>query len=235
MRYTPRTRDRYKNLVALLTGAATFGTVAATGAVTGIAAHHSALRDRAREEADAFRTASARAAAVRARQRIPWSPLVTVVKTRPHRTVVRTVVVHRVSRPGVASVGAGAAGPHPVGQHPGVPPADHRVPGGPTSAGPRPGARPRAGPEQRVQAVTDPPGARRGPRSAPTSTSPPATPPTCPAPGGPPRTSWPRSTAPAAGSAPTPTSSAPTAAPDAGPRSTPCWSRRCRWPSRRPP
>ena len=108
MRYTPRTRDRYKNLVALLTGAATFGTVAATGAVTGIAAHHSALLDRAREEADAFRTDSTRAAAVRARQRIPWSPLVTVVKTRPHRTVVRTVVVHRVSSPGVASVGGGA-------------------------------------------------------------------------------------------------------------------------------
>jgi len=114
MRYTPRTRDRYKNLVALLTGAATFGTVAATGAVTGIAAHHSALRDRAREEADAFRTASARAAAVRARQRIPWSPLVTVLKTRPHRTVVRTVVVHRVSSPGVASVGAGAPVRAPV-------------------------------------------------------------------------------------------------------------------------
>ena len=52
MRYTARTRDRYKNLVALLTGAATFGTVAATGAVTGIAAHDSALRDRARAEAD---------------------------------------------------------------------------------------------------------------------------------------------------------------------------------------
>jgi len=128
MRYSARTRDRYKNLVALLTGAATFGTVAATGAVTGIAAHDSALRDRARAEADAFRTASARAAAVRARQRIPWSPLVTVLKNRPHRTVVHTVVVHRVSRPGVASVGAGAPVSAPPARAPAPPPAPAPAP-----------------------------------------------------------------------------------------------------------
>ena len=108
MRYTARTRDRSKNLLALLTGAATFGTVAATGAVTGVVAHRSALDAQAREEADAFRTASVRAAAGRAAQRIPWSRVVTVVKDRPRRTVVHTVVVHRASAPGVAAAGAGA-------------------------------------------------------------------------------------------------------------------------------
>ncbi len=116
MRYTPSSRDRYKNLVALLTGAATFGSVAATGAATGLAAHQSALRDRAREEADAFRVAAARATAGRAAQRIPWSPLTTLVKTRPQRTVVRTVVVHRASRAGVAAAGAGAPVSSPVYQ-----------------------------------------------------------------------------------------------------------------------
>ncbi|QWZ09029.1 hypothetical protein KRR39_04155 [Nocardioides panacis] len=119
MRYTARSRDRSKNLLALLTGAATFGTVAATGAVTGVAAHRSALDTQAREEADAFRAASVRAAAGRAAQRIPWSRVVTVVKDRPRRTVVHTVVVHRASAPGVASAGAGA----PVSTPSYVPPA----------------------------------------------------------------------------------------------------------------
>src|SRR5680860_1301454 len=102
MRYTPRSRDRYKNLLALMTGLATFGTFAATGTVTGLAAHQTALRDQEREQTDALAARAQRTAASRATPPLPYSPTITLTKTRPQDTVVR-----QVSVPAVTSVGEG--------------------------------------------------------------------------------------------------------------------------------
>ena len=51
MAYTPRTRDRYRLLVSAVSGLTTVGVVAATGAVTGLAAEQTARRDAARAQA----------------------------------------------------------------------------------------------------------------------------------------------------------------------------------------
>ena len=150
MRYTARSRDRSKNLLALLTGAATFGTVAATGAVTGVAAHRSALDAQAREEADAFRTASARAAAGRAAQRIPWSRVVTVVKDRPR--------AHRRAHRG------GAPGQRP-GRGRSRRGCPARAPRRTPRRRPRPARRGRLGDPGTVPAAAARPGARTGARA----------------------------------------------------------------------
>lgn len=108
MTYTARTRDRFKSLVALVTGVAAFASVTAAGAATGSAAHDTALRDQAREQEQARLDAAARVAALQAAgQQATAPPPITVVGRRPQRTVVRTHVVHQVSRPGVAAVGPG--------------------------------------------------------------------------------------------------------------------------------
>ncbi len=109
MRYTPRSRDRYKSLVALTTGVVALGSFAATGVATGLAAKQTTERDAARADAEATAAALARAAAARARQPLPWSPQITVVKHRPSRTVVRTHVVHQVSSVGVAAPASGGS------------------------------------------------------------------------------------------------------------------------------
>lgn len=102
MRYTPRSRDRYKNLLALMTGVATFGSFAGTGIVTGVAAHDTALQDQERAQADALAAAAQRAAASRAAQPLPYSPTIVVTKARPQKTV-----VEEVSVPAAAAVGSG--------------------------------------------------------------------------------------------------------------------------------
>jgi hypothetical protein len=112
MAYTKRSRDRYKNFVALLGGLAAFGTVAGTGAAAGLAAHDSEVRDQEqqRERAEA---AAARAAVAMLSQPVRQ---ITVIRTRPSRTVVHTRVVHAASAPGSATPATGgtvAGAPYP--------------------------------------------------------------------------------------------------------------------------
>lgn len=114
MPYTARTRDRYKLLAALTTGTVAFGTVAATGVATGLAAHATAERDLARRQEDAQAAAQALAAWRRSAQVAPVRRVVVVTHARPQRTVVHTRVVHQVSGAGVAQVGAGGTVSRPV-------------------------------------------------------------------------------------------------------------------------
>lgn len=114
MPYTARSRDRYKLLAALTTGTVAFGTVAATGVATGLAAHATAERDLARRQQDAQAAAQALAAWRRSAQVAPARRVVIVTKPRPRRTVVHTRVVHQVSGVGVAQVGAGGVVTRPV-------------------------------------------------------------------------------------------------------------------------
>jgi hypothetical protein len=109
MHYTTRSRDRWKAALALLTGLASFGTVTAVGAATGLAARQTGLRDQHRAAEQAYQQAQARAAALRRAQWQPASRVIEVTRTRPHRTVVLTRVVHVASAPGVA-----VAGPNPA-------------------------------------------------------------------------------------------------------------------------
>lgn len=104
MPQTPRSRDRYKNLLAFLTGAAAFGSFVGTGAATGMAAHATGTEEQAKaqEKADAARIHYA--AALRARQRPAWTPKVTVTEPRPQKTI-----VERVSGPAAAAVGSGGS------------------------------------------------------------------------------------------------------------------------------
>lgn len=111
MAYTARSRDRYKTLAALSTGVVVFGTVTATGAVTGLAAHETSLRDQAQQEQQARQAAKESAAYQRKlyRNAARVDPgTVTIERSRPHRTVVHTRVVHQAGAPGVAQVGGGA-------------------------------------------------------------------------------------------------------------------------------
>ena len=108
MTYTARSRDRYKLLAALTTGAVTFGAAAATGAATGVAAQATAEQDNAKRQEQAAAQAQAMAAYRRSVQPTPGSRTIVVTKTRPHRTVVHTRIVHQVSGPGVATVGGGS-------------------------------------------------------------------------------------------------------------------------------
>lgn len=85
-------RDVYKAATAGLTGMTAFGALAVTGAVAGSAAHQKALDD----------------ASNAAQPAAPTTPQV-VTERRPHRTVVRTRVVHAASGGTVARPGSGGA------------------------------------------------------------------------------------------------------------------------------
>lgn len=86
---SPLKRDAYKLATAGLTGITAFGALAVTGAVAGAAAHQKAEDDAAR--------------AVQ-----PPAPATQVVtKRRPHRTVVRTRIVHQASASTVTGPGTG--------------------------------------------------------------------------------------------------------------------------------
>jgi hypothetical protein len=100
MPYTPRSRERFRSVVALLTGAAAFTTVAATGVVTGLAARQTGLRDQQRAQEQARLDTAPRAARPRTSRDVSVLP-------RPQRIVIHTTVVRRTSREGVAAVGAG--------------------------------------------------------------------------------------------------------------------------------
>lgn len=106
MTYSPRSRDRFLRLVAVLTGTATFATMTATGVATGLAARQTGLRDRERALEQARLAEARRAAALREAARSPR--VVVLTKQRPTRTVVHTRVVHQVSSGGVATVGSGS-------------------------------------------------------------------------------------------------------------------------------
>jgi len=83
-----RKRDVYKVATAGVTGITAFGALAVTGAVAGTAAHQQAVRD-----------------ADKAQPAPPATQVVT--KRRPHRTIVRTRVVHAVSGSSAAQPGSG--------------------------------------------------------------------------------------------------------------------------------
>jgi hypothetical protein len=107
MRYTPKSRDRYKNLLALLTGAATFGSFVATGAVTGAAARQTGEEEQAKAAKEAEAARVKYSAALAAARQPAWTPVVTLTDQRPQRTVVR-----EVSGPGPAPARPGQ--PEPV-------------------------------------------------------------------------------------------------------------------------
>ena len=83
-------RDAYKAATAGLTGLTAFGALAVTGAVAGAAAHQKSIED-----------------AVRAAAQPPVPAPSAVAQRRPHRTVVRTRVVHEVSTPTVTRPSTG--------------------------------------------------------------------------------------------------------------------------------
>jgi len=83
-----RKRDVYKAATAGVTGITAFGALAVTGAVAGTAAHQQAVRD-----------------ADKAQPTPPATQVVT--KRRPHRTIIRTRVVHAVSGSSAAQPGSG--------------------------------------------------------------------------------------------------------------------------------
>lgn len=86
---TPRSRDRFQILTAGVTSAAAFGALAATGLVAGQLAN-------AHQEEQADKADGA-----------TGSGSVVVEKRRPHRTVVKTTVVDRVSSGASSSPGQG--------------------------------------------------------------------------------------------------------------------------------
>ena len=86
---SPVKRDVHKAATAGVTGLTAFGALAVTGAVAGVAAHDKAVQDA---------------------QKVvpPAAPAPQVVeKRRPHRTVVRTRVVHQASAPAVVRPATG--------------------------------------------------------------------------------------------------------------------------------
>jgi hypothetical protein len=91
--YTSHSRDRYRNGTAILTGLATFGAIAATGAVTSVVAGQTA-QDRAQQGQPPTQKAAR---------------LGSEARRRPHKVVVRTTVVHRVSTPSAGTVGSGGS------------------------------------------------------------------------------------------------------------------------------
>lgn len=97
---TPQVRNRFQFLTAAATGVAAFGTLAGTGLVTGqVAAAYDQENARKAE-------AAARQAADAARQAAAQTPVV-ITKRRPHRTVVRTVVVNQASSTWAATPSSG--------------------------------------------------------------------------------------------------------------------------------
>jgi len=87
---TPRARDQFQVLTAAATGFAAFGTLVGTGLVTGHVSAAFAAQTKARTTAT----------------EAPPTPAV-VTKRRPHRTVVRTVVVERSTSGRVAAPATG--------------------------------------------------------------------------------------------------------------------------------
>ena len=117
MAYTPRTRDRYRLLVSAVSGLTTVGVVAATGAVTGLAAEQTARRDAARAQAAGMPATPTRTANREPHRAVVW-------KRRPHRTVVSTRVIQQASSPSswvgrpLGSPGRPPAAPHPGARRP---------------------------------------------------------------------------------------------------------------------
>ena len=115
MAYTPRTRDRYRLLVSAVSGLTTVGVVAATGAVTGLAAEQTARRDAARAQAAGMPATPTRTATRETHRAVVW-------KRRPHRTVVSTRVIQQASS--ALELGGSTPalpGPSPGGTPPGSP------------------------------------------------------------------------------------------------------------------
>ncbi len=98
-RHTPGKRDLYTSLTAALTGVAVFGSLAGTGYAVGAIAHQHDLEQQRRDDA------AATAAAATAQGAPAPAQVRTIVKRRPHRTVVHTQVIHRA--PVSVSVGSG--------------------------------------------------------------------------------------------------------------------------------
>lgn len=92
---TPKLRDGFQVATAALTGVATFGALAGTGLLAGEMAN-----SYQEEQAD-----RAEAAAQAAGQVDPVAQV--IEKRRPHRTVVKTTVVDRVSATGYTAPGPG--------------------------------------------------------------------------------------------------------------------------------
>jgi hypothetical protein len=121
-RITPRARNTFQFLTAAATGLTAFGALTGTGLVTGQIA---AAFDR--------QTALEPVAPVQEPARV-------VTKRRPHRTVVRTVVVNRASAAHVVSPGTGgtvrAATGRSSGSGSGYHPSSSRPPAAPKPAPP---------------------------------------------------------------------------------------------------
>ena len=96
VRHTPARRDLYKAATATVTGLVAFVSVAGTGYAAGaIAQQQAGQQEDKQEQQDAAVAAPVQEPEVR-----------TVARRRPHRTVVRTEVVHRAST-AVAAVATG--------------------------------------------------------------------------------------------------------------------------------
>ena len=97
--YTVRGRDLFRSLTAVVTGLATFGTVAGTGAATVASAQATQRRDVAR----------AQAAALEVERRTHADPLLRVpqprltIRARAQRVVVRTRVVQQAAQASFAA------------------------------------------------------------------------------------------------------------------------------------
>lgn len=98
LRHTPGKRDFYLSLTATLTGVAAFGSLAGTGYVVGSVTHKQNLEQQRHDE-------GATATSATAAPRSAKPPVLTILKRRPHRTVVQTQVIHRA--PVSVSVGSG--------------------------------------------------------------------------------------------------------------------------------
>jgi len=152
MAYTARTRDRYHVLAALTSGAFAVGSLAAAGALTGVAARQTTMSEQARRDNATAQLLLARTEAARTDPRPPVPATVVILRPRPVRTVVQTQVLHRASAPGTAAVGTGGT-----------------VSSTPSSSSPPPAAAPApAAPARVVQAAPAPqPAAPPAPKPAP--------------------------------------------------------------------
>jgi hypothetical protein len=112
-------RDVYKAVTAGFTGITAFGALAVTGAVAGTAAHQKAAGDAAGPPPTT-------------------PPAPTVTKRRPHRTIVRTEIVHVVSGNGVARASTGGT----VSSSGAAGSASHSSTAGHSASAPRPAAAP---------------------------------------------------------------------------------------------
>lgn len=95
---TPKLRDGFQVVTAALTGVATFGALAGTGLLAGEMAK--SYQDEKADRAEAAARAARESGQLDATARV-------IEKRRPHRTVVKTTVVDRVSAAGYAAPGQG--------------------------------------------------------------------------------------------------------------------------------